>query len=120
MRVCYNVRRAGTFLLPLEPLAVEPQRAAVFGHGAHELIARAVGEPGFDFDGYGDVGSHLAGKMRDSIFGVGKPREFLRTSWWRTQSRRTGLPGSNSLLTGKIAGNFCHFSTISAKTAAKI
>ena len=38
-----------------------------------------------------------------------KSCQDARTTWWRTQSRRTGLRLSNSLLTGKTTGNFKKF-----------
>ena len=38
-----------------------------------------------------------------------KPLRLLRTGWWRTQSRQTGLHWANSLLTGKRTGNFSFF-----------
>jgi hypothetical protein len=44
-----------------------------------------------------------------AFHGEAQKCQFRRSSWWRTQSRRSGLRGPNSLLTGKRTGNSSNF-----------
>ena len=66
--------------LLLEPMTVELQRAAVFGHSANELIVGAVRQPSLDFDRHCHLGPYLTGKVRDYLIGdaTGIPSDARR------------------------------------------
>ena len=53
----------------LEAVGLEPQRAAVFIHGAHDVLGSAVIELRFDLERDGDFGSDKAREMLDDLLG---------------------------------------------------